>query len=331
MPDAQPNTHRTIHGRKVGAVGLGCMSFGGFYGPTTEAESLDCMAAAIDAGIDHFDTAERYGAGRSEEVVGKFLAQSGAKVSLATKGGIYMKPERHFDNAAETLRTSLEGSLKRLGVDHVDLYYVHRREQARPIEEVAETMSRFIEEGKIGAYGLSEVAPATVRRAHAVHPVAAVQNEYSLWTRQPELGLLQTCAELGITFVAFSPLARGMFGVQTPDPATFGESDFRLKNPRFLPPNFAHNAARIDTFKAFCRDHGWSPAAAALAWTLHQGDHVLPIPGTRTAAHLREFAAAREIAFSDAELTEIARLLPVGFAYGDRYSEAQNVGIERYC
>lgn len=331
MPDAMPHTHRTIHGRKVGAVGLGCMSFGGFYGPTTDAESLDCLAAAIDAGIDHFDTAERYGGGRSEEVVGKFLAQSGARVSLATKGGIYMKPDRHFENGPEALRGSLEGSLKRLGVDHVDLYYVHRREQARPIEDVVETLKRFIDEGKIGAYGLSEVAPSTVRRAHAVHPVAAVQNEYSLWTRQPELGLLQTCAELGIAFVAFSPLARGMFGANTPDPATFGDSDFRRNNPRFLPPNFAHNAARIETFKAFCRGRGWAPAAAALAWTLDQGDHVIPIPGTRTAAHLREFAAARDIGFTEADRAEIAKLLPIGFAYGDRYSDGQNVGIERYC
>ena len=331
MSDAATNTHRTIHGRKVGAVGLGCMSFGGFYGPTTEAESLECLAAAIDCGIDHLDTAERYGGGLSEEIVGKFLAQSGADVSLATKGGIYMKPERHFDNAESTLRASLEGSLKRLGVDHVDLYYVHRREQARPIEEVAGTMARFIEEGKIGAYGLSEIAPSTLRRAHAVHPVAAVQNEYSAWTRQPELGLIQTCAELGVTFVAFSPLARGMFGETAPDPAAFANGDFRRNNPRFVAPNFAANVAAIEPFKAFARARGWSTAATALAWTLDRGEHILPIPGTRTAAHLREFAAARDIAFTDADRAEIARLLPVGFAHGDRYSDAQNVGVERYC
>jgi aryl-alcohol dehydrogenase-like predicted oxidoreductase len=322
---------RAIHGRSVGAVGLGCMSFAGFYGATDAEESRACLAAALDLGITHLDTAERYGAGLSEEIIGRFLRETRADVSLATKGGIYVDPERHYDNSETALRRSLEGSLRRLGRERVDLYYVHRRQAAMPIEDVVGVLVRFIEEGKIGAIGFSEIAPASLRRAHAVHPVAAVQSEYSLWTRQPELGMLQTCAELGVTFVAFSPVGRGVFADRFPDPAAFGETDFRRRNPRFTEPNYAANKALIAPFQAFCRARGWSVAAAAVAWTLDQGAHVLPIPGTRSAAHLRDLAAAADIAFTDADRAEIARLLPVGFAHGARYSDAQTFGIERYC
>lgn len=322
---------RTIAGRRVGAIGLGCMSFAGFYGATSEAESLGCLAAAVDLGVDHFDTAERYGGGRSEEIIGTFLRETRADVSIATKGGIYTEPTRHFDNSETALRRSLEGSLRRLGVDHVALYYLHRREAARPVEAVMETLVRFVEEGKIGAIGLSEVAPATLRRAHAIHPIAAVQSEYSLWTRQPELGMLQACAELGVTFVAFSPLGRGVFADSFPDPAAFGNQDFRVGNPRFAEPAYGLNKAIIGPFQAFARARGWSTAAAALAWTLDQGEHILPIPGTRSAAHLQDLAKAAEITFSDADRAEIARLLPVGFAHGERYADAQTGGVENYC
>ena len=322
---------RMIAGRSVGAVGLGCMSFAGFYGATDEAESLACLAAAVELGVDHLDTAEMYGQGLSEEIIGKFLRQSGARVSLATKGGIYTQPTRHFSNSPEALRRSLESSLRRLGVEHVDLYYVHRREAARPVEEVMETMVRFVEEGKIGAIGLSEIAPATLRRAHAVHPVAAVQSEYSLWTRQPELGLIQTCAELGVTFVAFSPVGRGIFADVFPDPASFAERDFRHANPRFVEPAYSANKQAIERFRAFAHARGWTTAAAAVAWTLDQGEHVLPIPGTRSAAHLRDLASAGSISFTEADRAEIARLLPVGFAHGHRYSDVQAVGVENYC
>lgn len=307
------------------------MNFAGFYGATSEAESLACLAAAVDLGVDHLDTAERYGAGRSEEIIGAFLREARATVSIATKGGIYTEPTRHIDNSEATLRRSLEGSLRRLGVEHVDLYYLHRREPTRPVEATMETLARFVEEGKIGAIGLSEVAPSTLRRAHAVHPVAAVQSEYSLWTRQPELGMLQACAELGVTFVAFSPLGRGMLADRFPDPALFGESDFRRNNPRFLEPAYSANKAAIAPFQAFARSRGWSVAATALAWTLDQADHVLPIPGTRSAGHLRELAAAADVTFSDADRAEIARLLPVGFAHGERYSDAQSAAVEVYC
>ncbi|XWN29295.1 MAG: aldo/keto reductase [Devosia sp.] len=324
-------TKRTLGNRHVCAIGLGCMSFAGFYGEADDQESLRCLSAAMDLGVDHLDTAERYGSGHSESVIGTFLKQSGAKPSIATKGGIYTNPKRYYDNGPEALRASLEGSLKRLGVDHIDLYYIHRREEARPIEEVMETLVRFIDEGKIGAIGFSEIAPASLRRAHAVHKVAAVQSEYSLWTRQPELGLLQACKDLGVTFVAFSPLGRGIFAESFPDPDTFAPSDFRTSNPRFMKPNYSANLRYVSDFRDYVRDRGWSPAAAAIAWALDQGDHVLPIPGTRTVDHLKEIVGALDIHFTDADRDEIARRLPVGFAHGARYSDAQTFGIERYC
>ncbi len=322
---------RQLGDRQVGAVGLGCMSFAGFYGPADRNESLRCLARAVELGIDHLDTAERYGGGLSEEVIGAFLRQSGAQVSIASKAGIYVDPKRHYDNSETALRRSLEGSLRRLGVEHIDLYYVHRREAARPVEEVMETMVKFKQEGKIGGIGFSEIAPATLRRAHAVHPVTAVQSEYSLWTRQPELGMVQACAELGVAFVAFSPVGRGMLTDTPPDPAGFAEGDFRHHNPRFTEPDFSYNMQAVERLRGFARSRGWSTAALAKAWLLDQGPHIIPIPGTRSAAHVEDCAAAADIALTDADRAEIARLLPVGFAHGARYSDAQTYGVERYC
>ncbi len=318
-------------GPTVSAIGLGCMSFAGFYGETDEAEGLACLDTAYDAGIDFLDTANIYGMGRSERVVGAWLARRKPQVTLATKAGIVRGPDRRFDNSEAYLRAELEGSLKRLGVDHVDLFYIHRRDQSLPIEAVVETLVKLIEEGKIGGYGLSEVSPATLRRAHAAHPCRAVQSEYSLWTRQPELGLIDTCAELGVAFVPFSPLGRGVFTETFPDAASFGELDIRRTGPRFLEPAYGHNRAAIDPFKSFCHSRGWTVSATALAWILDRAPHLVPIPGTRTAAHLTDWADADRIAFTDADRAEIARLLPPGFAEGDRYSDAQIIGVERYC
>ncbi|MDE3238835.1 MAG: aldo/keto reductase [Paracoccaceae bacterium] len=318
-------------GPQVSALGLGCMSFAGFFGETDEATSLACLDAAYEAGIDFLDTSNIYGMGRSERVIGTWLARSKPRVTIATKAGIVTAPERRFDNSEAYLRSELEGSLKRLGVDHVDLFYIHRREQARPVEEVVAVLKALIDEGKIGGYGLSEVSPATLRRAHAVHPCRAVQNEYSLWTHQPELGMIQTCAELGVAFVPFSPLGRGVFGEVFPDPARMAETDFRRRIPRFTEPNWTHNRAAIEPFKAFARARGWSVAAAALAWVLDRGDHLIPIPGTRTAAHLSEWVTADRIVLTDEDRAEIARLLPAGFAHGDRYNDQQIIGVERYC
>ncbi|CAN5709498.1 aldo/keto reductase [soil metagenome] len=318
-------------GPEIGLIGLGCLSFSGFYGATNEEESHRTLARAADLGIDHLDTANVYGAGVSESVIGGFLRKTGARFTIATKAGITRNPDHPFDNAPDYLRRCLEESLRRLGVEHVDLYYVHRREQARPIEEVVETLARFRKEGKIGAIGLSEVAPSTLERASAVHPIAAVQSEYSLWTRLPELGLVAACARHGAALMAFSPLARGMFTASPPDPAKLDEKDFRKRNPRFMAPNAAYNLATAARLAAYARDNGHSPEALALAWLLHRAPHVVPLPGTRSAEHLAANAKGAEIALTAAQIAEIEDLLPAGFAHGNRYSAAQDIGPERYC
>lgn len=323
-------------GPSVGAVGLGCMSFGGFYGPTTEAESHACLAAALETGTTHWDTANVYGPEISETVLGTFFkANPGArgKVHLATKGGIKRKAgstERSFDNTAEHLREALTASLRRLGTDHVDLYYIHRRDPSVPVETVMDTLLGFKREGLIRAIGLSEIAPATLRRAVAVGRVDAVQSEYSLWTRLPELGLIQACRETAVAFVPFSPLGRGIFTGTVHATDGFGKMDFRRGNPRFLEPNFTANLKALEALTAFARARGVTPGQVALAWVLAQGDEMVPIPGTRTAAHVRENAAAADLVLSATDLAELARVLPTGFAHGDRYSETQSIGPERY-
>jgi aryl-alcohol dehydrogenase-like predicted oxidoreductase len=319
-------------GPMVGTVGLGCMSFAGFYGQTDLATSHDTLDAARDQGVDFLDTALIYGMGKSEEVIGSYIkASPNHGFKIATKGGIETKPTRRFDNSEASLRRALESSLKRLGVDFVDLYYIHRREPDRPIEEVTQTLAKFVKEGKIGGIGYSEIAPTSLRRAHAVHPVMAIQSEYSLWTRQPEMGMIQTCAELGVAFVPFSPVARGMFADVLPDPESFADGDFRKGQPRFIGENFTANCITLDRFRDFCTSRGWSPAATAIAWTLDQGEHLIPIPGTRSRAHLEQLVDGNAIEFTDEDRAEIDRILPIGWAHGDRYSDAQIVGVERYC
>ncbi len=317
--------HRRLGTRTVSAIGLGTMSFGGIFGPTDEATSLACLDAAVDAGISHFDTADIYGMGVSEQIIGKWGRRD---IHLATKCGIVNGPPRAVRNDERHVRDCLEASLRRLGREHVDLLYIHRRQPDIPIEDVAGTMGRLVQEGKIGGYGLSEVAPSTLRRAHAEHPVAAVQNEFSLWTRLPQLGLIQTCAELGVAFVAFSPLGRGMFGRNPPKRDFRAGIDFRDTNPRFIEPNFSANLAAIAPFRALCARRGWTVPGAALAWVLAQGDHIIPIPGTRTPDHLRDWQVARLTA---ADIAEIERILPAGFAHGARYGDHQMAFVERYC
>lgn len=319
-------------GPVVSVIGLGCMSFAGTFGATEDATSLRCLDAAYEAGINFLDTANIYGMGRSETVIGEWLAtRRPQNIVLASKCAIQRDPERPVNNDPAHLRQELEGSLKRLGVEYIDLYYLHRREPSVPLEDVIGTMADLVQEGKIGGYGLSEVAPYTVRRAHEIHPCWAVQNEYSLWTRLPELGLIQTCRELGISFVPFSPLARGVFGETYPDAAAMEAGDFRLMIPRFEGDNYIRNQAMIDPFKDYARARGLSVASLALAWVLHQGEHLLPIPGTRTAEHLREWVHADDIVLSAQDLAEIEAILPVGFAYGDRYNDVLTRAPERYC
>ena len=319
----------------VSAVGFGAMSFGGFYGPTNEAESMRTMARALDLGVDFWDTANVYGDGLCEQVIGKFLAEDKsrrARVTLATKFAIRRRDDgaRFFDNSAAHIREALDASRKRLGVDHIDLYYVHRVDNSIPIEDTVGELARLVKAGAIGAIGLSEVAPDTLRRAHAVHPIAAVQSEYSLWTRGPELGLIQACADAGALFVAFSPLARGYLSGLLQNFETFGERDFRHANPRFHGINWRRNRDRLDAFLALAKSRGLKPATLAIAWTLAKAPHVVPIPGTRAANHLEECAAAAKIDLTDGELAEIERALPLGFAAGERYSEQQWVGIQKY-
>ena len=319
-------------GPEVSAIGLGGMSFSGIFGTTNKEESFECLDAARDHGITFIDTAEIYGKGLSEEFIGEYQKARGHSFKIATKGGIIIGGIRgEAVNSEKALRKALEGSLKRLRIEHVELYYIHRRDFSIEIENVTETLAKFKREGKIGGFGFSEIAPSSLRRAHAVHPVAAAQNEYSLWTRYPDLGMLQTCRELGVTFVPFSPLARGMLTNSYPVPAKFPATDFRKNMPRFLEPNFSANCNLISTFRDFTRSRGWRTTEVALAWVLDQGEQLVPIPGTRSAAHLKEWVGASEINFSDEDRAEIKRILPVGFAHGDRYSDEQIVGVERYC
>jgi aryl-alcohol dehydrogenase-like predicted oxidoreductase len=320
-------------GPMVGEIGLGAMSFAGAFGPTDEATSHRTLEKALDLGVTHIDTALIYGPFISEQIIASYLTKNPAarkRFHIATKGGIRPSP-RGIVNEAGFLRECLEGSLQRLGVDHIDLYYIHRRDQSVPIEDVMDTLMTFKREGKIGGIGFSEISPASLARAVAVHPVMAVQSEYSLWTRLPQLGMAQACQRLGVSLVAYSPLARGVFGDVVLDPQRFSETDFRKPMPRFQPENYARNLAHIEAFKRFARERSIKPAALALAWLLHQGNHIVPIPGTRTPEHLAEFSAATNVDLSTEDLAVIENILPAGFAHGHRYSEQQQNGVEQYC
>ncbi len=319
------------NGPAVGALGFGCMSFAGFYGKTDKNESFAALKKALDLGITHLDTAIIYGAGLSETLIGEFIKENPNEFVIASKCGIITKPTRSYCNKRDYIREAVETSLQRLGVDHIPLYYLHRRDNEVPIEDAIGFMAELVKEGKIGGIGLSEIAPSTLERASAVHHIAAVQNEYSLWTRLPELGVIQTCKRLGTAFVAFSPVGRGIFADQAPDPANFPEMDFRRNNPRFIDGNYERNNAYVDKFRAYAKSKGWNTSALATAWTMAQGGHIIPIPGTRSPEHLQQLAQSLEIKLDATELAEIESILPVGFAHGNRYSDAQIVGTELYC
>jgi aryl-alcohol dehydrogenase-like predicted oxidoreductase len=321
-------------GKTVSEIGLGCWSFGGAYGPTTAQDTHKTLAAAIDMGVDFLDTANVYGMGVSESMIGDFLRTTTHRFTIATKAGIWRDPEtgiRGFNNTAQYLRTELENSLSRLRLDCMDLFYIHRRDQSVPIEELMGTLLDLKAEGKIAGIGFSEISPATLRRATNVGPVDAVQSEYSLWTRQPELGMIQTCKELDVSFVPFSPLGRGMFATLPPDPSTFEKGHFRTGTPRFTEPNFSHNVRQIEGFKALARDVGTSPISLAVAWCLAKGSHLIPIPGTRYAEHLSECVQGSQFNMTDEIMNQIEEVLPLGWAHGDRYSPEQWPGVEGYC
>lgn len=326
---------RKIGGVVTSALGIGAMSFAEFYGPTTEENSFAILDAAAELGVRHIDTSNVYGMGRSERAIGAWLTDNPGmrdQFHIATKGGITRDPTgvRRFDNSLEHLEAELDKSLTRMGLDCVDLYYIHRREAAIPIEAATEALAALVAKGKTRAIGFSEIAPSSLRRAHAVHPVAAVQSEYSLATRLPDLGLVQTCAELGVALVAFSPVSRSLLTDHPMDAAAVAELPFLRENPRFMPPNFAANLAETDRFRALAAEMGVPAAALAIGWVLAQGDHVVPIPGTRSVAHFRELVQGASLVLNADDIARIEAVLPVGWAHGDRYSEAQWIGPERY-
>lgn len=319
-------------GPMVSSIGLGCMSFAGAYGQTSEDESFATLDAAYEAGVTFYDTANIYGMGRSEEILGRWMTSRKPQIVLATKASIIPGPPREINNADAYLRSELEASLKRLGVERVDLFYMHRRDPRVPVEDLVGTYKRLMDEGKIGGYGLSECSPTTLRAAHKEAPCMAVQSEYSLWTRQPELGMIQACDELGVAFVPFSPLGRGMLVDAVMPPEAYRQGDFRRRNPRFLLGAFEQNMALVEPFRAYAKARGVSTATLAMAWVLDQGERrFIPIPGTRSVGHLGELLASAHFQFTDEDRREIARLLPPGFAVGPRYSPDQTAGVEEYC
>ena len=322
-------------GPAISPIGIGAMSFSDFYGPTSEADSHAILTAALDLGVTHIDTANIYGAGRSETVIGSFLkARPGARERfvIATKAAIARDGEgrRHHDNSAAHLEGELDKSLQRLGVDCVDLFYIHRRDPDLPIEEATGNLARLVGKGKCRHIGFSEIAPSSLRRAVAVHPVAAVQSEYSLSTRAPDLGLVQTCAELGAALVAFSPVGRSLLTDDPLAPAVVATLPFLKGNPRFVEPNLSANLGATDRFRQLAAELGVPAAALAIAWLLHRGEHVIPIPGTRSVAHFRDLVAGCDLVLTAEDMARIDKVLPVGWAHGDRYNADQWVGPERF-
>lgn len=324
------------NGPEVSAIGYGAMSFTDMYGPTNEAASHAVLDACRDLGVTHLDTANVYGMGKSENAIGSYLkANPGARDEfiIATKATITRDEDgnRTFDNSAEHLESELDKSLQRLGLDCVDLFYAHRRDTRFTPEETAANLGRLVEKGKARAIGLSEIAPSTLRRAMKAFPVAAVQSEYSLSTRFPDLGLVQTCAELGVAMVAFSPVGRSLL-TDNPIPSErIPDLPFLAGNPRFMEPNLSENLRITEGFRKLAAEMGTSAAGLANAWLLSRGPHVIPIPGTRSVEHLRECMSGADLKLTDADLARIEAVLPVGWAHGDRYSAEQWKGPERYC
>lgn len=312
----------------VSSIGLGCMGMSHGYGGQEEADATRTLHRAVELGVNFFDTAEVYGPFANEILVGKGLKPFRDKVMIATKFGFTIGDEAKAarpsgtDSRPEHVRAVAEASLKRLGVDVIDLFYQHRVDPGVPIEETVGALADLVKEGKVRAIGLSEASAATLRRAHAVHPVSALQSEYSLWTRDPEGEILDTCRELGIGFVPFSPLGRGFLTGKVQKPEDFGADDFRTTLPRFSAENMAANASLVKLLQEMAEEKGVTAAQLALAWVLHRGDFIVPIPGARKIPHLEQNIAATDISLTPEEITTLGELLAPEKFSGKRYSDA---------
>ncbi|NRP72042.1 General stress protein 69 [Ensifer psoraleae] len=313
----------------VSTIGLGCMGMSFAYGEADEQESIRTLHRAVELGVTFFDTAEVYGPYENEKLIGRALKDKRDRVTIATKFGFRIEPGKPaaeaikgVDGRPENARAVAEASLKRLGTDVIDLYYQHRIDPSVPIEDTVGAMAELVKEGKVRALGLSEASAATIRRAHAVHPIAAVQSEYSLWSRDPEEEVLATCRELGIGFVPYSPLGRGMLTGKIARVDDLAADDFRRSLPRFQGENLGANAALVATLETLAAEKGITAAQLALAWVINQGDFIVPIPGARKIRHLEENVAAADTVLSKAELAKLGEVLSPGLVAGKRYSDA---------
>lgn len=318
-------------GPEVSAIGLGCMGMSAFYGGADERQSIEVIHRALDLGVTLFDTAEMYGPHTNEQLLGKALKGRRDQAFVATKFGVYRNADGTMrgDGSPANVRRAVEGSLSRLGIETIDLYFLHRVDPGTPIEDTVGAMAGLVKEGKVRFLGLSEAAPETLRRGHATHPITALQTEYSLWSRDPEDGLLATCEELGIGFVPYSPLGRGFLSGEIRSIDDLAPDDFRRHNPRFTGENFQKNLDLVEAVKGIAAGRGVTAAQLALAWVLAQGEHLVPIPGTRRVRTLEENVAAVGLELSADDLARIEAVFPKGAAAGTRYPEAGMAAVNR--
>lgn len=319
----------------VSTIGLGCMNLSHAYGPAVSAEQGErVLLSALDAGVTLFDTAALYGFGANETLVGKVMKPHRQKFTLASKCGMQGvdlgdgKPVRVIDGRPDTIRKTCEDSLRRLQTDVIDLYYLHRWDKRVPIEDSVGALSDLVRKGHIRSIGLSEVSAATLRRAHAVHPIAALQTEYSLWTRNPEIAVLDACKQLGVAFVAFSPVARGFLCGDLKDVSTLDAKDIRRTMPRFEPANYAVNLTLLPAYNAVAKEVGCTPSQLAIAWLLHRGEHIIPIPGTTSVAHLAQDLEAEQVQLSQATMARLDTLINQNKVTGSRYNAQGNSEVD---